>query len=507
MNPPATLSSTQWIATPVAPARIGQYPLPNDAPLLNLAEPGAASESEFLRRDELADRLALYNAGVGNPLSSATLSAIRGEGVFIIAGQQPGLLLGPMYTLLKAATAIALAKRLAPRVKAPIIPAFWIASEDHDVEEVNHCVVNGKTISLPHRAALHAPVGQISLESHKAAIIQQFTDAVAGSPHGSWVTELIRSARFDNYADSFAALLAKLLPGSLVLIDPLHLRPLTAPVMVHLMSCWNELSAALKQGGTTLRRWGFSPPLDKLTVFRIAGGHRTPVDPADTANPEQLSPSAGLRPIVQDAIIPTLATIGGPTELHYLWQIDPLYAVAGVKRSRIRSRLGATFVDDTVVRRAARFDLVGERLLDVQKELQRYDARGNADATDPDLSEIEKLGKELLTRIESAAGPAHAKQIAKSQKSIAYQLGKVSRRIREQRDESAGAGRRNLTRVADTIYPGGKLQERVISPFDMLARYGPAWLDSLIRNLDQERGTHWLVQLQDSATPQQGESA
>lgn len=497
MIPPVAIGSASWLGTPVAPARIGQYPLPAEAPLLNLASPGPASDSTFLCRDELADCLVAYNAGVGNPLTDATAAAIRSDGVFIIAGQQPGLLLGPMFTILKAATAMLLAERLAPRTGVPVIPAFWVASEDHDVEEVNHCTVNRRLISLPHRGAIHAPVGQISLEACKAQILADFTQAVAGTPYATWVMELVASTRFENYADAFAQLLAKLFPGRLVLIDPLHLRSLTAPVMLHLMSRWQDLTAALQQGGKVLRRWGFTPPLDKITVFRIIGGHRVPIDPADVADPQQLSPSAALRPIVQDAILPTLATIGGPTEMCYLWQVDPLYPVAGVRRSRLHARLSATFVDGSMINRAARFGLTGEQLLDVQRELQRYDARLKSDEIDPDLRDIQKVGDDLLERVRIASGGAQHKPLTKGQKSIAFQVGKMIGRLREQRAEQAGAGRRNMEKLVEVIFPGGKLQERVISPFDLLTRFGPSWLERVLQNTDPEIETHWLVQLQD----------
>jgi uncharacterized protein YllA (UPF0747 family) len=490
MNPTAAAKPAAVAAGAVL---AGQRPLPPAAPMLDFANPGAPSSSPFLNREKLAAILADYNASVGNPLSSATLGAIRADGFFIVAGQQPGLLLGPMYTLLKAITAITIADKLRPSAPAPLIPAFWVASEDHDFEEVNHTTVNGRKITVPGHPLGKPPVGQISLEPHRQQVLAEFAAAMEGQPHAEWALRVVRTASFENYARLCAEIVAKLLPGRLVLIDPMPLRPLTAPVIVHLMSRWAELEKAFKQGGNALRQNGYEAPLDRINLYRITPGHRAAVQPGDTQDPEQLSPGAALRPIVQDAVLPVLATIGGPTELQYLWQIDPLYAVAGVRRSRLARRLSATFLDDATIRRAARFDLHGEKILTVREQLARYDSlAAKAEVEQEDLRALRTAGDALLKQIEALTDDTNRKQLAKAHNSIAYRVGRVVKRVREQRLERAGAGKRNLARVAEVLYPGGEPQERVISPFDLLGRLGPAWIDGLLR-LDPARDCHWLL--------------
>ena len=492
-----------WQVAPIDPALVGQRPLPAAAPTIDFDRPGAGSASPFLDREKLAALLAEYNSSVGNPLSDTTLAAVRGAGLFVIAGQQPGLLLGPLYTLLKAVTAISLAEKMRGSFAVPLIPAFWIASEDHDLAEVNHTTLLGNRIAVAGHPLGTPPVGGVSLESHREQILAEFAAAMEGQPHGGWAVQLVRSARFDNYAVLCAELLARLLPGRLVLIDPLRLRPLTAPVLLHLMSRWAELEKAFKRGVSTLRQQGLAAPLERMNIYRIENGHRTPIGPDDTRDPQQISPGAALRPIVQDAVLPTLATIGGPTELQYLWQIDPLYAVAGVRRSLLAQRLRATFVDTQTRRRAERFGLGGDKIFGVLEALRGYDTLAASAGSPPDAAaKIGAASAELLRLIDSVAGEPAAKTFRKAHNSIAYQTGRVTKRLMEHRLELAGAGRRNLAKVAEVVYPAGDLQERVASPFDMLGRSGPAFLDGLL-GLDPTRDCHWLV----STGPKQGEDA
>ena len=73
----------------------------------------------------------------------------------VIGGQQAGLLGGPLYTFYKAITIIRLAKQAEEQLGQPVIPVFWIAGEDHDLEEVNHVwVQNGEKEPVKHRFAV-----------------------------------------------------------------------------------------------------------------------------------------------------------------------------------------------------------------------------------------------------------------------------------------------------------------------------------------------------------------
>jgi uncharacterized protein YllA (UPF0747 family) len=439
-------------------------------------------------RARLADTLAAYNQSVGNPLSTATLEAIRSNGVFIIAGQQPALLLGPMYTLLKAVSAIAQARRLTEELGTPVIPAFWIASEDHDLEEVNRCFVAGQKLVLNHPPGPRLPVGQISLKQQREQVIEFLRETIGHEPFAAYAIDLVSSVRFDDYATCFAELTAKLLgPHGLVLIDAMSLHDLAAPLLQQMAGKWPKLEAAFTRGSDALRHAGLTPPLDRINIFAIDDTGRHAVDPRTFSG--KGSPSAGIRPIVQDALLPTLTTLVGPAELLYMRQIAPLYEVAGVSPSRRWPRLTATFIDQATRQRAAKIGLSTAELFRV---LERLEAPAPA-AQHADLAALESQAARLVEQMEQLRDPQNEKIIAKASESIRYQVGKVVERISQQRLEAAGAGRRNLQKIADVVYPVGKLQERIASPIEFLARFGPEFIDGLVSRLDPFVIAHQVV--------------
>ena len=453
---------------------------------------GVASASRFMNREQLADALADSNASLGNSLSGSMVDAIRGEGVFVIAGQQPGLLGGPMMAMLKAVTAVRMAEELSKRWPVPVLPAFWIASEDHDLGEVNRCWLGGEKVVADHPqlhvAGCTPPVGTVSLEGHRERVVEAARERLSGLPGYEEAIEKIGSLNYENYASHFASVITGLLgEGRVVLVDPMRLRGLFAGVMAEAVDRWSDLEVAFEEGRGRLQTAGFEPPLSKLTLFEIDSEHGRRAVPDVSASsgkdvlaaPERYSPSAGLRPIVQDAVLPVAATVGGPAELLYLWQVDPLADVLLEKRGGIWPRMSATFVDDKTVSLGARFGLDGLGLLNADPDESPL-GEASLGANSADLDRIAELAGWLDEAIGGLPEHESEKVVKKARESIAHQAGKAVDRARQLRLEKQGVGRKRMQRIADFIRPGGAAQERTVSPFDLLARMGPGVFDTLL---------------------------
>jgi len=486
-------------------ADLGAGRVADDYPLLDVSAPAMRADSPFVDRAALAERLASTNAALGNALSEATVRAIATDGRLVITGQQPGLLLGPMYTLLKAVTAVSLAERLAERSDVPIVPAFWIASEDHDIEEVNRCEIGGRTFACDHeelhRGGSRPPVGWLSLEPWRDAIIEFVASTLPAGAAKDATLDMLGGLDWSSYTAAFAQLMGQLVGrGELVLIDPMRLRELTAPALAHVVERYGEVSEAFDAGTRRVREAGYDPPLERMGLFELVDGRRVACEmQAGLAerirnDPERYSPNAALRPMVQDMALPTTAAIGGPGEMLYLWQIDPMYRALGVGRSRLWPRISATILDERSRRRAEAFGLTGAKLFKAATLAERFDP-GRFDVEDADVREIEALRDQLVEKIESLDGEADGKVIGKATDSIRHQVDKLADRVRNERLSRRGLGKGELKQLATIVMPHGKPAERVISPIDYVGRHGVGLVEQLVGGVDPTVIGHRIIEV------------
>ncbi len=491
------------------PARLAAGRLPG-FPLWDGDKPPAADESMFTDRAAVVEALADYNASVGNALSNETLDALRADGRLIIAGQQPGLLTGPMYTILKAATAIGLGERLRANARTPLVPAFWLATEDHDLEEVNRVTIGSGTLVVDHeelRNGPRPPVGCVSLAHARERVLGFLHQTLRTHPHGGEVVDAVAACDFADYARLCATLLTRLFgAGRLVLVDPMALRGPAARVLERIVERREAIGEALREGAAMLREAKLAPPLDRANLFEVVEGRRRRIRLDDhrlkpdqlIANirdePDRYSPSAALRPIVQDAVLPVAATIAGPSELAYLWQIGPIYRAMDVRRSRLWPRCGATFVDGETAAAAERFGLIGERLFDAAPRLATYSPAAYGTPGD-DLDRIAEWRDRLIDRIDDLAGQDEGvdQRVAKAKRSIDYQVNKVIDRALDRRLARRGLSKGDLGRIAAVVRPRGKPQERVTNVLEFVARYGWDFIDRMIDELDPTTIAHHLV--------------
>jgi bacillithiol biosynthesis cysteine-adding enzyme BshC len=457
------------------------------------------------------DAVADYNASVGNRLNDATLAALHNGGRMIIGGQQPGLLTGPLYTFLKAATAIAMCRELQASTDVPLVPAFWLATEDHDIEEVNRVRIGGKTLVIDHaelRGGPRPPVGALSLEHAHDRVLTFLQETLRTAPHGREVVEAVAACDFADYGRLCATLLVRLFgTGVIVLVDPMTLRQPAAPVLARAIEQRDTVREALTSGAATLRRSDLKPPLDRVSLFEFVEGRRMRInlhDPRLSApqlaqnildEPMRYSPSAALRPVVQDAILPTLITLGGPSELAYLWQIDGIYRALGVDRSALWPRSSATFIDQAIADSAAHFGLAGEAILTAPEMLGQFDP-SQLDAED--LLQIEALRDQLLAHLDTLADEVPPKLMRRAHDSIAYRIRHVTNRAREHRLSARGMGKGDLGRVAASVRPEGKPQERAMNVLELVARYGWPVIDETIARLEPMTLAHQLMVVRSS---------
>ncbi|HYM10745.1 MAG TPA: bacillithiol biosynthesis cysteine-adding enzyme BshC [Bryobacterales bacterium] len=427
------------------------------------------------------------------------------ETLVVATGQQVGLYTGPVYTIYKALTAARLATELTAR-GIPSVPVFWLATEDHDLAEVKHAwvfdaaqrPVRLEAAASPER---NQPVGGVRLDDNAASSLQA---ALAGLPFGEEVGRLAAEdyAGGATFASGFKRLLARLLaPYGVLLLDPqsAELRRLAAPVLAQAIEKAPELTAALLARGKELEAAGYHTQVhmeEKTSLFfLLENGRRTALRRSGdsyTGNgavhtraelrkrlelrPEDFSPNALLRPVVQDYLLPTVAYIGGPAELAYLAQAEVLYA-----RELGRMPVALPRACFTIL------DARGEKLLG-RYGLEFTDALHDATALEQRIAEtlipppLEQTFRGSHGQIEEALqavdaqllafDPTLAAAMAKSRRKIEYQFSKIRAKAARESLRRTERARADAAYLSGLIFPEKVLQERLYSVLPFLARHG-----------------------------------
>jgi bacillithiol synthase len=480
----------------------------------------------------LARRAALVEAlkplNEGNP----SLQALAEPGtVAIVAGQQVGLFLGPAYTVYKALTAIRIADELTSRgIRA--VPVFWLATEDHDLAEVDHTWAFGPghgpaRLSLSHQSVNGSdsngtrPVGGIALGD---VPIAELRSTLAGLPFADEAVAVAERAYRPGAtaASAFAAMLREVFaPWGLLMIDPMSpaVRQIAAPLMKEAVERMPELGDALMARSRELIERGYHAQVlvDGRTslVFLLEGGHRIALRRAQGENSEfvashrkwpsaelaargaDLSPNALLRPVVQDYLLPTAAYVGGPAELAYLAQSQVLYEKLLGRQPAALPRAGFTLLDEHSARRVAKYrlqpadlfcsertlrDTIAGRLVPAQLTHHLDDARGAVSgALDALGGELGKLDVTLASALET------------SRRKIEYQMGKIARKSAAQMLRKDQQAQRDAASLHGLIFPEGHLQERLYSIVPLMAKFGPALVGDLYEQVRVECPDHQFV--------------
>lgn len=452
--------------------------------------------------------------------------------VAIVTGQQAGAFGGPLFTLLKAITAIQLARRVGADHGVPATAVFWVDAEDHDWDEVASCTIldanfQPKTITLsPPEGAGELPVAALTLDARVEDSLAELAASLAPSDFTEWVMTEFRAVYRPGarMADAFARWLEALLgPHGLVVFesaDPAA-KPLAADVFARELAAPGRTAALAASAGDELAARGHAPQVtpqaDSLSLFHLDGGRKPIRRQGDTfligddrrsadalaaeaaASPERFSPNVLLRPIVQDTLFPTVAYVSGPSELAYLGQLGGVYQHFGVPMPLMYPRAMATLVDSATARFLAKYDLplpdlqaqdesALNRLLESQ--LPRSVEEAMTDAADAIRRGMQRV-IEALPALDPTLAGAGQTVLGKMEHELRGLHGKMIHGAKK-RDETL---RRQFTRAQAQTFPQGHPQERALGVVFFLNRYGPALIDRLFEELPLEIGRHWVLSI------------
>jgi bacillithiol synthase len=473
--------------------------------------------------------------------AKANIAKLRAGARAVVTGQQVVLFGGPLLTLLKAASAVARANEATRTTGVEHVPVFWLATEDHDLQEVDQVSLLTKTSVETLRAGLkvaHAvPVGGVVPGPELDAVLERASELLEFAPVSEWLRECYLAGSDGarpTLALAFGRLMARIFANQgLIVMDAASrgFHALGARTLRYAIEHADELQAASIARSEELVRAGYHAQvlvaeggsmlflLDEATGERVAlrrtasgngntqwkAGSRI-YSSADLiaiveATPERLSPNALLRPVFQDTLLPTAAYVGGPAEIAYFAQSAVLYeAVFGMGRiTPVLPRLSGTLLEPSIAAVMDKDEVQLPDAMTTADELaQRLGARAMPIAGKRKLAAVgNAVERELAALTEYLGGLdeslGRAAEVSGSK--MLYQMNRLRRMAATFELQKEASLRKHAEAITLNVFPDGHPQERVLAGVWFMAKYGEGLVERLVGVAGNQCPGHVVVRL------------
>lgn len=480
--------------------------------------------------DETYAALEAHNLSEYEQVRSSLEKLKSGKAAVVVTGQQLGFLGGPLLTLYKALTAARAAALLEQESGHPVVPIFWLQSEDHDYEEIRSASFLNQAgqrvdFDLPIEEGIGQSVGDLLIPSNPLpeGLLSHLSDnreifeelCVAYTPGAP-------------LSSAYRQVLGKVLAPLGVLLFDFYAMSDRAAVKDLVMTCFrecSEISKVLIERSHALEGCGYDiqvrvrkdSPLFFITeegvrarvASRSAGIFRgrtrdfslDDVEDLLIRSPQSVTASALIRPLVQDALFPTAAYVAGPGEFNYWVQIKPLYDYFKIPQPVIVPRASFTLIEH---RQKRLLEKLGVSVASVSLSEQEFISQrhaGSEISADAVFSEPRQQIQTIFAGLDpkvSALNPVLSASVNKTEQAVMHNLGKLEAKYESSlraRDEAAIG---QLRRLKEALLPEGLPQERVISFMYFLAKYGLDFVRTIYDNVNlSEPGARQEIFLDD----------
>ncbi len=502
-----------------------------------LKDETAAIRYDAARRARVADVLERQNrAWDASPKTIENIGRLRGGASAVVTGQQVGLFGGPLFSIFKALSTVKLARE-STTAGFDCVPIFWLATTDHDLEEISHVSILGadgslQKLSTTTHGVPDAPVGTVTFGSEIEALVEAAATALGDSEVTKYLRKAYRPG--ENFGSAFARLFSRMFADSGVILldaaDP-ELQRIAAPIYTAAVERATELDEALLARGKELEAAGYHQQV-KVTpsstlLFTVRDGSRIAVQrraktgsaasaeheflvkdevvsPAEMlhrvqAEPEKFSANVLLRPVVQDYLLPTLAYVGGAAEIAYFGQGAVVYKALLGRATPILPRFSASIVEAKPRALLERYSMtVPDTFLGpeaVRESLAEHtlpaDLQSAFDLASSSLKESLGAIQKSLERLDKTLVEAAANAGSKMEHQI-EQLRSKAGRAELRQSEILG---RHAEVLSNALYPNKVLQEREVGGIYFVARHGLELLQDLYGTLSTECLDHQIISL------------
>jgi bacillithiol biosynthesis cysteine-adding enzyme BshC len=423
------------------------------------------------------------------------LSLLKNQNTFSVScGHQLSVAGGPMYMAFKILSTIKLARELKSMFpEKEFVPIFWMASEDHDLAEIqafqffskaNHIEIKGE-----------GAVGQLSCEGIENQLleIKDFPVEMASAYEAQ--NSLAEASRnwLNHYFGQYGLLILE--------PDNIELKASFLPEMLAEIE-GNQVQLAIEKQTAALEHLGYEGQIHarEVNLFYHDKGIRTrlirdengiscndgslkwSLDEARNYfqnHPEKLSPNVCLRPAYSQKVLPDLAFIGGPAEICYWLQLKPIFDNARIPFPILIPRFSALMVSSSRASKLEKLGLKPEDIFTDESVLRRKLALGEDDFSLPELQLVYSTLLEKAASTDSTLVPALQAEIVRMEK-MAEGMQKRIRKAAEQKEELRI---KQLAGILEYFLPGGGLLERSESWLSQVCQ-DPQWLDKVLETIN-----------------------
>ena len=470
-------------------------------------------------RQAVVDALRAYHEALtAGPQTLQNIAALAAPETWcVISGQQAGFLGGPAYTAYKIITAIRLAQRLQAELGTRVVPLFWLASEDHDLAEVNHSYFQRPDGEIAQARFDWADEGRPIADLPVTAEVRKAYDAyfagMARGPHWESAQAIVDPGDETGFARWQARIWLKLFASQgLIVVEPHLLRQIARPFFLFALEQSDEIHRRLANVAQELQAAGYTPSLDptqngSLFTFNETGRRVRVNEPtAHIAHcqtyPERYSTDAALRPLLADALLPTLVSVLGPGETAYQGMLKPLYELFRIPQPAIMPRQSYTVLGYAEWTRLKRYGVTVEQLVCGQFDLEAT-YQNLIPATERALfDQARAQSKAALAPLKlylAEIDPALARTWEQTAEYNARNIDKLEEKAFKARLSRAGVSRQELRTLQNLLTPRGRPQEREFALPYLINRYGPALIEHLFGAGELDDFSHHILIVEESA--------
>ncbi len=475
--------------------------------------------------------------GAGAKISENINLLEKNNTVIVITGQQLGLFVSPLYTIYKTITTIMLADKLnAEKNGFHFVPVFWLETEDHDFQEVNHFNfwANDGTLAKINyeddQRDKYVSIGSRGLNDKIIPILKQLRENLQETEFTASLAEALdriyKPGRpwHEAFSDQMKMLFEEY---GLLLFNPstASVKEKSVEFFEQIINKNTELLEEIADQSGRLEQSGYFQQVHvqdnkSYLFYKTKEGKREAIirdgdffrifDHDEKlsgnelieliqSNPESVSSTVLTRPLWQSWMLPVVSYVAGPAEIAYWAQIAPAFDALDLVMPHLQARISATLIEPKIQRLLNKYEIdpnllpadADEFTSDFLKASQFRDLDEIFSNLKNTFNEYRRKITEKTTILDPTAVSPVEKTFDSTEANMDRLAGRLIKKARDQNDLMTG----HFETIYKAVFPDKHLQERFIGSIYFLNKYGPDWIRYLFDNLEMDSNTHQIIQL------------